>query len=135
LREPVLRAPGLASDAVEALQAYFAGRTLTFSLPLAPRGTPFQLAVWDALLAIGSGETASYAQIAAAVGRPTATRAVGAAVGRNPLAIIVPCHRIVATGGGLGGYAGGLARKRWLLEHEAGRQARTGTLAESAALH
>ena len=135
LHEPVLRAPGLAGEAAEGLRAYFAGRSYTFGLRLAPKGSAFQQAVWDALLAVGPGETATYAQIATTIGRPSATRAVGGAVGRNPLAIIVPCHRIVATGGGLGGYAGGLARKRWLLEHEASSGVNAPAAAESAAIH
>jgi O-6-methylguanine DNA methyltransferase len=134
-REPVMRAPGLAHDAREALHAYFEGRSFTFALPLAPMGTAFQQAVWRALLAVRAGETASYADIARAVGQPAAARAVGGAVGRNPLAIVVPCHRIVATGGGLGGYAGGLARKRWLLEHEAAHCVPQADVAESAVLH
>jgi methylated-DNA-[protein]-cysteine S-methyltransferase len=133
LRQPVLHAPGLARESVDALSAYFAGRVYTFSLPVAPKGTPFQQAVWQALLAVEPGETASYAQIAVAIGKPSGMRAVGGAIGRNPLAIIVPCHRIIATGGGLGGYAWGLARKRWLLEHEVAN--RVSHASESAALH
>ena len=100
------------------LDAYFAGTRTMFDLPLAPRGTAFQQAVWRALLAIPFGETRSYAQIARAIGRPTATRAVGAANGRNPISIVAPCHRVVGSGGALTGFAGGLAAKRWLLDHE-----------------
>lgn len=100
------------------LNAYFAGSRTMFDLPLAPRGTDFQQAVWRALLAIPFGETRSYAQIARAIGRPTAVRAVGAANGRNPLSIVAPCHRVIGSGGALTGFAGGLAAKRWLLDHE-----------------
>lgn len=105
--------------AARQLEEYFAGRRSTFDLPLRPGGTPFQQAVWDALRAIPWGETRSYAEIARAVGRPAAVRAVGAANGRNPLAIVVPCHRVIGSGGALTGYAGGLEAKRWLLGHEA----------------
>jgi methylated-DNA-[protein]-cysteine S-methyltransferase len=102
------------------LHAYFAGELRSFDLPLAPRGTPFQLRVWSALTGIPYGETASYGEIAAAVGRPDAPRAVGAANGANPIAVIVPCHRVIGAGGALTGYGGGLERKRMLLELEAG---------------
>lgn len=98
--------------------AYFAGELTRFEIPLAPSGTAFQLDVWSALLDIPHGGTASYGEIAAAVGRPTAPRAVGAANGRNPIAVIVPCHRVIGSGGALVGYGGGLDRKRLLLEHE-----------------
>jgi AraC family transcriptional regulator of adaptative response/methylated-DNA-[protein]-cysteine methyltransferase len=100
------------------LEAYFAGRSLTFDTPLARGGSPFQNAVWDALLTIPPGDTWSYAQLARAVGRPRAVRAAGTANGCNQLAIVIPCHRVINTNGELGGYAGGLPRKRWLLEHE-----------------
>ncbi len=110
--------PDAAGDAVSQLAAYFGGTRLGFDLPLAPRGTEFQRKVWAALRRIPPGETLSYGEIAAAVGRPTASRAVGAANGRNPLAIVVPCHRVVGANGQLTGYAGGLDRKRWLLQHE-----------------
>jgi methylated-DNA-[protein]-cysteine S-methyltransferase len=102
-----------------ALDAYFAGEEEGFALPLAPAGTPFQHAVWDALRAIPYGATASYAGIARRVGRPRAVRAVGAANGRNPIAILIPCHRVIGSGGALTGYAGGLERKRALLALEA----------------
>ncbi len=88
-------------------------------LPLDARGSAFQRAVWQALRAIPIGATCSYGELAAAIGRPTAARAVGAAIGRNPLGIVVPCHRVVGRDGALTGYAGGLARKRALLAHEA----------------
>lgn len=102
-----------------AVQAYFAGDARALE-PLAVRtgGTAFQRAVWAALRAIPPGETRSYAQLAAAVGRPRAVRAVGLANGANPIALIAPCHRVVGANGALTGYAGGLERKRWLLEHE-----------------
>jgi methylated-DNA-[protein]-cysteine S-methyltransferase len=107
-------------DVRRELDAYFAGKRKTFSIGLAvdERGTPFQRAVWRALQAIPCGETKTYADVAASVGRPKAVRAVGAAVGMNPWTILVPCHRVVGTDGALTGFAGGLGRKRWLLEHE-----------------
>lgn len=104
--------------AARQLQEYFAGERETFDLPLAPHGTEFQRAVWSALTAIPFGATRSYGELAATLGRPTASRAVGAANGQNPLAILVPCHRVVGASGALTGYAGGLAAKEWLLRHE-----------------
>jgi methylated-DNA-[protein]-cysteine S-methyltransferase len=101
------------------LEAYFAGELAEFDLPLAPRGSAFQLEVWAALLEIPYGETASYGEIATAVGRPDAVRAVGTTNGRNPIAVIVPCHRVIGADGTLVGYGGGLPRKRLLLELEA----------------
>ncbi|MCA8974064.1 MAG: methylated-DNA--[protein]-cysteine S-methyltransferase [Planctomycetes bacterium] len=109
---------GTDSPARRQLAEYFAGRRREFELPLAPRGTPFQLEVWAALRTIPFGSTCSYADIAARIGRPNAVRAVGAANGRNPIAIIVPCHRVIGRDGSLTGYAGGLDRKRRLLQHE-----------------
>lgn len=103
------------------LGEYFAGTRMTFDLPLHPHGTDFQRAVWQQLSAIPHGETRSYADIARALGQPTATRAVGAANGRNPLSIVVPCHRVVGSTGALTGFAGGIAAKRWLLAHEGAR--------------
>ena len=94
---------------------YFAGRRTTFSVPLDMRGTDFQQSVWRALLTIPFGETRSYADIAAQIGRPTATRAVGAANGRNPISIIAPCHRVIGANGSLTGFAGGLKAKEYLL--------------------
>ncbi|WP_420823075.1 methylated-DNA--[protein]-cysteine S-methyltransferase [Wenzhouxiangella limi] len=88
-------------------------------MPLAQQGTPFQRAVWEYLRSIPYGQSASYGQIARALGRPSAARAVGLAVGRNPWALIVPCHRVIGSNGALTGYAGGLERKRWLLALEA----------------
>lgn len=110
---PVLKA------AAEQLAEYFAGKRTRFSLPLEPLGTAFQQAVWSALLTIPYGETRSYGQIAQALDRPSAARAVGAANGRNPLSIIVPCHRLVGADGSLTGFAGGLDAKRRLLALEA----------------
>jgi methylated-DNA-[protein]-cysteine S-methyltransferase len=105
------------------LAEYFAGVRTAFRTPLAPAsirgGTPFQLAVWDALVAIPFGETRSYGEIARGVGRPDAARAVGAANALNPIAIFVPCHRVVGGSGTLTGYAGGIETKRWLLALEA----------------
>ena len=104
--------------AVEQLNEYFAGQRRCFDLPLDLPGTEFQRRVWRQLLTVTCGDTASYGAIASAIGKPTASRAVGAANGRNPAAIVVPCHRIVGSSGALTGYAGGLERKRWLLAHE-----------------
>ncbi|MFD1788031.1 methylated-DNA--[protein]-cysteine S-methyltransferase [Sphingomonas floccifaciens] len=101
--------------AARQLADYFAGIRTRFDLPLDPRGTPFQRQVWAALDTIPYGETRSYAQIAAQIGRPTASRAVGAANGRNPVSIVTPCHRVVGTNGTLTGFAGGLAAKDYLL--------------------
>jgi methylated-DNA-[protein]-cysteine S-methyltransferase len=102
------------------LAAYFAGDLRCFDLPLALDGTPFQRQVWQQLLSVGYGHTASYQAIAHAIDNPKAVRAVGAANGRNPVAIIVPCHRIIGSGARpkLTGYGGGLWRKEWLLRHE-----------------
>jgi len=100
------------------LAEYFDGRRSAFELPLAPRGTAFQQAVWKALLAVPFGATSTYGAIAAAVRRPRAVRAVGAAIGANPLGIVVPCHRIIGRDGSLTGYAGGLERKAKLLALE-----------------
>lgn len=115
---------GLAVVAAQ-LGEYFAGEREEFELQLDPHGTEFQLAVWQALREIPYGQTRSYGQIAAAVGRPKAARAVGGANNRNPIAVIVPCHRVIGAGGSMVGYAGGLGRKSWLLDHE-------GELARSA---
>jgi len=103
-----------------ALDAYFSGRDVPFVVPLAPAGTPFQREVWSALRDIPFGATASYAEIARRIGRPRAVRAVGAANARNPIAILVPCHRVIGADGSLTGYAGGLERKRALLSLESG---------------
>ncbi|MFK4146505.1 methylated-DNA--[protein]-cysteine S-methyltransferase [Streptomyces sp. NPDC004065] len=106
--------------AKEQLSAYFAGELRTFTIPLRLRGTPFQLKVWEQLRAIPYGETRSYGQLAHALGNPGASRAVGLANGRNPIGVIVPCHRVVGATGSLTGYGGGLPRKRRLLDFERG---------------
>ena len=100
------------------LNDYFAGTSSTFATPYRLDGTDFQLGVWRQLLRIPPGKTISYLELARAVGNPKGFRAVAQANGANRLAVVVPCHRVVNTGGGLGGYGGGLARKRWLLDHE-----------------
>jgi methylated-DNA-[protein]-cysteine S-methyltransferase len=103
---------------VAQLQAYFAGELTDFELPIEPRGTEFQRRVWSSLQEISYGETISYGELARWVGNPKASRAVGLANGRNPVAIVVPCHRVIGADGSLTGYGGGLERKVWLLEHE-----------------
>jgi methylated-DNA-[protein]-cysteine S-methyltransferase len=113
--------PDEPSGVAERLRAYFAGDVAAIDdLPVRfDRGTPFQREVWAALRTIPAGETISYAELARRVGRPGAFRAVGAANGQNPVGVVVPCHRVIAADGTLGGYGGGLDRKRWLLAHEA----------------
>jgi methylated-DNA-[protein]-cysteine S-methyltransferase len=106
-------------ESVEQLREYFAGARRVFDLPLAAEGTEFQRRVWQALMTIEFGQTCSYGELARAIGQPSASRAVGAANGRNPLSIVVPCHRVIGADGSLTGYGGGEANKRWLLEHEA----------------
>lgn len=113
----------LLAPARDQLAEYFARERTAFDLPLRPRGAPFQLRVWEALRRIPYADTTSYGHLARELGHPGAARAVGAANGRNPLAIVVPCHRVVGSTGGLTGYAGGLERKRALLDLEAGRAA------------
>jgi methylated-DNA-[protein]-cysteine S-methyltransferase len=113
------RRPGAFGAAADQLAEYFGGSRTEFDLPLAPRGTPFQLAVWAELTRIPYGVTASYGAVAAALGKSLlASRAVGLANGRNPISIIVPCHRVIGADGSLTGYGGGLDRKEWLLRHE-----------------
>lgn len=107
------------AQAHDQLSAYFAGELRAFTLPLRAHGTPFQQRTWNGLLRIPFGTTWSYGELAAAIGSPGHARAVGAANGQNPLAIVVPCHRVIGANGALVGYGGGLDRKRWLLEHEA----------------
>jgi methylated-DNA-[protein]-cysteine S-methyltransferase len=119
--------PGAFQPVLEQLEAYFAGQRTHFELQLAPIGTEFQKRVWLALADIPYGTTTTYAAIAQAIGKPRAVRAVGAANGRNPLSIVVPCHRVIGKDGTLTGYAGGLASKRRLLELEAGA-GRRGTI-------
>jgi len=106
------------------LDAYFAGELKTFDIPLGLDGTPFQLRVWSALRDIPFGQTRSYGQLAASLGAPSAMRAVGAANGRNPIAIVVPCHRVVGADGSLTGFGGGIERKKFLLNLEQGRDLR-----------
>ena len=115
----------LLQEAATQLIDWYAGRRRAFHLPLAPDGTPFQQAVWAELARIGYGGTRTYGEVAAALGRPAASRAAGAATGRNPLSIIIPCHRLVGRGGALTGYAGGLDRKRTLLAFESGASLET----------
>ena len=114
------------AEARRQLAAYFGGELRDFDLPLAPRGTAFQLQVWQALRAIPYGSTCSYAALAAAIGKPTAMRAVGNANGRNPLPVIVPCHRVIGRDGSLTGFGGGLPAKSFLLALERGDALRTG---------
>jgi methylated-DNA-[protein]-cysteine S-methyltransferase len=108
----------LLERSVAELDAYFGSAPVLFSVPLDLYGTPFQRAVWQALLGIHSGSLSSYGAIAAAIGAPSAVRAVGAAIGRNPVSVIVPCHRVIGSSGALTGYAGGIDRKRALLRLE-----------------
>ena len=107
------------APAVAELRAYFAGELQTFTVPIRTAGTPFQRAVWNELQRIPFGTTISYAELAARVGNPRASRAVGSANGRNEICIVIPCHRVIAADGTLGGFGGGLWRKDWLLKHEA----------------
>ena len=111
-KHPVVR------ESLRQLGAYFAGELRDFDLPLDPHGTEFQRAVWKALVGIPYGETRSYSEIARSVGRPAAVRAVGAANGSNPIAIIIPCHRVIGSSGKLVGFGGGLPMKRMLLDLE-----------------
>ncbi len=108
----------LLGEAVAQVEAYFDGSLKEFDLPLRSAGTPFQQAVWRELEGIPYGTVTSYGEIARRVGKPTASRAIGAANGRNPIAIIVPCHRVIGADGTLTGYGGGMWRKEWLLAHE-----------------
>ncbi len=110
--------PEVLEDAVYQLHEYFAEERKTFSLTLNPQGTEFQKKVWDELLNIPFGKTVSYLDLSKKLGDPKAIRAVAAANGKNPLWIVVPCHRVIGSDGSLTGYAGGLHRKKWLLEHE-----------------
>jgi methylated-DNA-[protein]-cysteine S-methyltransferase len=122
--EPMLRPEWVGdadrfADAEKQLDAYFGGDLTDFDLPLAASGSEFQRSVWTALLDIPLGATRAYGQVAQQVADKSKTRAVAAAIGRNPIGIVVPCHRVVGADGSLTGYAGGLDRKRWLLDHEA----------------
>ena len=117
--------PGLVRDErpfgelIAQLDEYFAGRATAFDIPLSTAGTEFQCRVWAALREIPHGETISYGELASRLGMPGASRAVGLANGRNPIAIVIPCHRVIGADGRLTGYGGGLERKAWLLRHEA----------------
>ena len=113
----------LTQQAADQLLAYFSGQLTRFSLPLAATGTAFQQQVWQALCDINFGDTCSYAAVAEKLHNPKAVRAVGAANGKNPIAIVVPCHRVIGANGTLTGYAGGLDKKAWLLKHEQRQQA------------
>jgi methylated-DNA-[protein]-cysteine S-methyltransferase len=106
-------------EALRQLQAYFDGSCLEFEVPLAQEGTAFQQQVWQALTRIPAGETRTYSGLAQQLGNPGSVRAVGTANGANPIAVMVPCHRVIGADGSLTGYAGGLHRKEWLLAHEA----------------
>lgn len=125
--------PGLRplSVAVEQLAQYFAGQRRGFDLPLAPAGTPFQLQVWQALREIPYGQTWSYGQLATHIGSAGAARAVGLANNRNPIPIVIPCHRVIGADGSLVGFGGGLPMKQWLLHHEGAGAAAQGALALS----
>ncbi|WP_114784105.1 methylated-DNA--[protein]-cysteine S-methyltransferase [Botryobacter ruber] len=120
--EPVLSdttgLPAPLAACVQQLSEYFAGSRKVFDLPLAPAGTPFQLQVWAQLQSIPFGKTASYLDVAKGLSAEKAIRAVGAANGKNPLCLLVPCHRVIGSDGSLTGYSGGLWRKKWLLQHE-----------------
>lgn len=118
-REP--RTAYVLLEAVRELNAYFAGRLRVFSVPLAPRGTAFQQRVWAELVRIPYGETRSYRELAESIGQPAAVRAVGAANGRNPIPILIPCHRVIGSNGKLVGFGGGLETKRQLLSLEQGQ--------------
>lgn len=117
--------PGAENDltrrCADALRAYFGGGVFPAGFPLAPQGTVFQKKVWNALLEIPFGQTCTYSEIASKIGRPAAARAVGAAIGRNPIWLLIPCHRVLGKNGALTGYAGGLELKQYFLDLERGR--------------
>lgn len=123
-RDDWKRDVGALREPREQLLAYFRGERTTFDLPLHPVGTPFQVQVWRTLASIPFGATWSYGELAKRIGLPKAMRAVGAANGRNPLPIVLPCHRVIGADGSLTGFGGGLPLKRYLLEHEGALQAR-----------
>jgi len=110
--------PGVLEECVKQIDEYFCGRRKAFSLNLSLRGTEFQNTVWRRLVTIPYGRTYSYGEFANAIGKPAACRAVGNANGKNPISIIIPCHRLIGSNGALTGYGGGLWRKEWLLKHE-----------------
>ena len=120
------RDPTAFTDVERQLLEYFSGERASFELELEPRGTPFQRQVWQALRQIVYGETMPYGELAARIGRPSAARAVGAANGANPIAVIIPCHRLIGANGALTGYAGGIERKQTLLDLEARSYAAAG---------
>ena len=115
------RDDGVQPEVREQLTAYWAGELREFDLPLRLVGTPFRQRVWEALRTIPYGETWSYGKLAVEIGQPAASRAVGLANGRNPISIVVPCHRVIGANGSLTGYGGGTERKQWLLDHERSR--------------
>ncbi|WP_417617795.1 methylated-DNA--[protein]-cysteine S-methyltransferase [Oceanisphaera sp.] len=119
VEHPIAPSSPLQLLACQQLDEYFAGQRQHFELPLAPQGTDFQQQVWQALQTIPHGEHRSYKDIALQIDNPKAVRAVGLANSRNPISLIIPCHRVIGVNGKLVGYAGGIARKAWLLEHEA----------------
>jgi len=110
--------PGALRPVSDQLHEYFDGSRTDFELELAPQGTPFQRSVWAALCDVPFGQTTSYGDVAAAIGNPKAVRAVGMANNRNPIALVIPCHRVIGADGSLTGYGGGLEMKSWLLDHE-----------------
>jgi methylated-DNA-[protein]-cysteine S-methyltransferase len=111
--------PDVLQQCLHQLHAYFEGKLTQFDIPIAPLGTSFQVQVWEMLLQIGYASTSTYAELSRLLGDDKKARAVGNATGKNPLAIVVPCHRLVGSDNSLTGYAGGLWRKQWLLDHEA----------------
>ncbi|MBX5481769.1 MAG: methylated-DNA--[protein]-cysteine S-methyltransferase [Myxococcaceae bacterium] len=131
-KEPTREVKRPPREIAEALEAYFGGALRAIDdVPVCAEGTPFQHRVWDALRTIPAGQTWTYGHLAHAIGHPTAVRAVGAANGRNPVAIVVPCHRVIAANGTLHGYGGGLDKKRWLLQHEGSWPKQFGVFGES----
>ncbi|GGR98253.1 methylated-DNA--protein-cysteine methyltransferase [Streptomyces aureoverticillatus] len=127
------RDPAPFGPAIDQLEAYFAGGLKEFDLPLCLDGTPFQRSVWQQLLEIPYGQTRTYGELAEALGNPAASRAVGLANGKNPISVIVPCHRVIGASGGLTGYGGGLDRKQRLLAFESGIDGGSGAAPESGA--
>ena len=119
VKQDIREIPAAARRCMDQLDRYFAGELFSFNLELAPEGTAFQQLVWEKLLQVPYGKTASYLALSKQVGNVKSIRAVGTANGKNPIAIIIPCHRIIGSNGSLVGYAGGLSRKKWLLAHEA----------------
>lgn len=119
-RRPEITTNEMCEEAARQISEYFAGTRQEFDLPVQLSGTEFQRQVWQELRSIPFGQTVSYGDLARAIGKPSAVRAVGAANGDNPVSIVVPCHRVIGSDGGLTGYGGGLPRKQWLLKHEGG---------------